>query len=69
MTKERDDNMRLIVNENVDTSPTKIKDTEPIEDKVYQSDPIKTDLYSKLLAFRQSQKKFNVQDLINDRLK
>ena len=68
MTKERDLNMKLIVNENVDISPNKIS-TEPVEDNVYQSDPIKTDLYSKLLAFRQSQKKFNVNDLIHDRLK
>ena len=64
MTIERE-NMKLIVNEKLDT---KVSET-PVENKVYQSDPIKSDLYSKLLAFRQSQKKFNVQDLIRDNLK
>ena len=64
MTIERE-NMKLIVNEELDT---KVSDS-PVENKVYQSDPIKSDLYSKLLAFRQSQKKFNVQDLIRDNLK
>lgn len=69
MTKERDLKMRLIVNEDLDTSPTSINEEKPAENKVYQSDPIKADLYSKLMAFRHSQKKFTVQDLIKDRLK
>lgn len=64
MAIERE-NMKLIVNEELDT---KVSD-KPVENKVYQSDPIKSDLYSKLLAFRQSQKKFNIQDLIRDNLK
>lgn len=69
MTKERDSMMKLIVNESVDTSPHKIENDESFESKVYQSDPIKIDLYSKLLAFRRSQKKFNIMDLIRDNLK
>ncbi len=69
MTKERDSKMKLIVNEPKVTQTTDVSIAEPIENKVYQSDPIKTDLLSKLHAFRQSQKKFNVQDLIKDRLK
>lgn len=68
MKKERT-NMRLITNDKTDIKPSDIKITEPIEDKVYQSNPLKSDLYSKLLAYRQSQKKFNVQDLIRDSLK
>lgn len=64
MTKERE-NMKLIVNEKLNEKVTEVS----VEDKVYQSDPIKSDLYSKLLAFRQSQKKFNIQDLIRDSLK
>ena len=67
MTKERDSKMKLIINESVITEQSSIE--EPIENKVYQSDPIKSDLLSKLHAFRKSQKKFNVQDLIKDRLK
>ena len=63
MTKERE-NMKLIVNEELD-----VKQSEPIADKVYQSNPVKSDLLSKLHAFRQSQKKFTVQDLIKDNLK
>lgn len=47
-------------------------ETEEIKDSVeqnYQSDPIKIDLYSKLLAFSKSQRKFSVKDLIRDSLK
>ncbi len=35
----------------------------------YQSNPLKTDLYSRLAAFRNSQRKFNIQDVIKDSLK
>lgn len=66
MKKERDSKMRLIVNESLDV---KSANTEPVEDKAYQSNPVKSDLYSKLLAYKQSQKKFNVKDLIKDSLK
>ena len=38
-------------------------------DKTYQSNPLKSDLYSKLAAFRNSQKKFGIQDVIKDSLK
>ncbi|GEM_PF-4534482 len=69
MTQERDKKMRLIVNENLETSPTSTNDTERVENKVYQSNPMKADLYSKLMAFRHSQKKFTIKDLINDGLK
>ena len=40
-----------------------------IEQITYQSNPLKTDLYSRLAAFRNSQRKFNVQDVIKDSLK
>ena len=69
MTKERDSKMLKLVTSNeteINTSEVKLPE---VENKVYQSDPIKTNLYAKLLAFRQSQKKFNVQDLIRDSLK
>lgn len=69
MTKERDSKMlKLITSNETDIKPSEAAMPD-IENKVYQSDPIKNDLYSKLLAFRQSQKKFNVQDLIRDSLK
>ena len=67
--KERDSKMKLIVNESMDISPSDISVTEPVENKVYQSDPIKSDLLSKLHAFRQSQKKFTFKVLLEDRLK
>ncbi|MBO6272210.1 hypothetical protein J6O48_05450 [bacterium] len=69
MKKERDQRMKLITKESTELNPSEVKLTEPIEDKVYQSDPIKSDLYSKLLAYRQSQKKFTIKDLIRDNLK
>ena len=69
MKKERDQRMKLITKESTELNPSEVKLTEPIEDKVYQSDPIKSDLYSKLLAYKQSQKKFTIKDLIRDNLK
>ena len=70
MNKERDSKMmKLIVNESLDVGTSDVVHSEPVETKVYKSDPIKSDLYSKLLAFRQSQKKFKIQDLIRDSLK
>lgn len=47
-------------------------ETEPIQEtstKVYQSNPLKSDLYSRLAAFRNSQRKFSIQDAIKDSLK
>lgn len=64
MTKERDSIMKLIVNEELISQEEKTA-----VDKVYQSNPLKNDLLSKLHAFRQSQKKFTIQDLIRDNLK
>jgi len=37
--------------------------------KTYQSNPLKSDLYSKLAAFRNSQRKFGIKDVIKDSLK
>ncbi len=67
MTKESE-NMKLIVNENYDVETSR-ENLEPVEDKVYQSKPVKSDLLSKLHAFRHSQKKFTIQDMIRDNLK
>ncbi len=67
MTKESE-NMKLIVNENYDVETSR-ENLEPVEDKVYQSNPVKSDLLSKLHAFRHSQKKFTIQDMIRDNLK
>ena len=69
MKKERDQKMRLITNDTTELKPSDITLSEPIEDKVYQSNPVKSDLYSKLLAYRQSQKKFTIKDLIRENLK
>lgn len=47
-------------------------ETEQVQEspqKSYQSDPLKTDLYSRLAAFRNSQRKFSIQDVIKDTLK
>lgn len=66
MKKESSKMLKLITNEKLDVQTDAEKHTE----RVYQSEPsAKTDLYAKMLAFRQSQKKFNVQDLIKDNLK
>ncbi|MCR5266562.1 MAG: hypothetical protein K6E29_08240 [Cyanobacteria bacterium RUI128] len=66
MKKESSKMLKLITNEKLDVQT----DVEQTNEKVYQSTPsAKTDLYAKMLAFRQSQKKFNVQDLIKDNLK
>lgn len=69
MKQERDSKMKLIVSNETELQPSEVKVTEPEIDKVYQSNPVKSNLYSKLLAYRQSQKKFNVNDLIRDSLK
>jgi len=69
MKKERLKNMRVITSDAAEIKPSDIKIFEPEDNKVYQSNPLKSDLYSKLLAYRQSQKKFTVQDLIRDSLK
>lgn len=67
MTKESE-KMKLIVNENYDVETSR-ENLEPVQDKVYQSNPVKSDLLSKLHAFRHSQKKFTIKDMIKDNLK
>lgn len=64
MTKERENMLKLITNEKLEEKQEPV-----VEDKVYQSNPMKSDLYSKLSAFRKSQKKFTIQDMIKDSLK
>jgi hypothetical protein len=66
MTKEREFKMKLVTSN--ETEVTSKEDKRP-ENKVYQSNPVKSDLYSKLLTYRQSLKKFKVEDLIRDNLK
>ncbi len=47
-------------------------ETEPIQEtpeKSFQSNPMKSDLYSRLAAFRNSQRKFGIKDVIKDSLK
>lgn len=39
------------------------------QEETYQSNPMKTDLYSRLAAFRNSQRKFGIKDVIKDSLK
>ena len=65
MNKESDKDMKLIISNPVETT----SDSDMVLEKTYQSDPLKIDLYSKLLAFRKSQKKFGIKDLIKDNLK
>lgn len=38
-------------------------------EKAFQSNPMKSDLYSRLAAFRNSQRKFGIKDVIKDSLK
>lgn len=64
MKKESSKDMKLVISNPVETEEI----NESVE-KTYQSDPIKIDLYSKLLAFSKSQRKFSVKDLIRDSLK
>ncbi len=64
MKKESSKDMKLVISNPVETE--EIKDS---VEQNYQSDPIKIDLYSKLLAFSKSQRKFSVKDLIRDSLK
>lgn len=40
-----------------------------LPETTYQSNPVKTDLYSRLSAFRNSQRKFGIKDVIKDSLK
>ena len=69
MKREKVTKLRLIESDIVRINPSHVEIPEPIEDSKYQSNPVKSGLYSKLAAYRQSLKKFNVQDLIRDSLK
>jgi len=64
MNKDKFKNLTLIENSSKETkvSIDEIQQT-------YQSNPLKTDLYSRLSAFRNSQRKFGIQDVIKDSLK
>lgn len=67
MNKESDKNMKLVIS-NSSEIDNKTDLRESVETD-YQSDPIKIDLYSKMLAFHKSQRKFSIKDLIKDNLK
>ena len=64
MNKDKFKNLTVI--DGVKSETEQIKET---SQNTYQSNPLKTDLYSGLAAFRNSQRKFNVQDVIKDSLK
>ena len=64
MNKDKFKNLTVI--DGVKSEKEQIKET---SQNTYQSNPLKTDLYSRLAAFRNSQGKFNVQDVIKDSLK
>lgn len=64
MNKDKFKNFTVI--DGVKSETEQIKET---SQNTYQSNPLKTDLYSRLSAFRNSQRKFNIQDVIKDSLK
>ncbi len=64
MNKERFKNFTLI--EGVKPDIEQVQET---PEKAYQSNPLKSDLYSRLAAFRNSQRKFGIKDVIKDSLK
>ena len=65
MNKDKFKNFTVLDGEQSDTEQLK----EAQIQHTYQSNPVKTDLYSRLAAFRNSQRKFNIQDVIKDSLK
>lgn len=67
MDKESRKNMKLVISNSTEVDYN--SDFKESVETNYQSDPIKIDLYSKLLAFSKSQRKFGVKDLIKDNLK
>lgn len=69
MKRERYTGLRLVEPDIVQTDSSDIEVSESITDSKYQSDPVRRDLYSKLAAYRQSLRKFNIRDLIRDSLK
>ncbi len=64
MNKERFKNFTLIEGVKPD-----IEQEHETPEKAYQSNPLKSDLYSRLAAFRNSQRKFGIKDVIKDSLK
>lgn len=68
MKKERFTKLRAVTSDAADSD---LKDVSNVSETFvhYQSNPMKMNLYSKLLAYRQSLKKFNIKDLIRDTLK
>ena len=64
MNKEKENNITVL-----EFKKSEYKPTDETEKVVYQSNPIKTDLYSRLAAFRNSQRKFAIEDVIKDSLK
>lgn len=65
MSKDKFKNFTVLDGKKSDTEQLK----EVQAQHTYQSNPVKTDLYSRLAAFRNSQRKFNIQDVIKDSLK
>ena len=53
----------------IDGTQEETKISVELQQEEYQSNPIKTDLYSRLAAFRNSQRKFGIKDVIKDSLK
>ena len=64
MNKEKFKNFTVI-----DGTQEEAKISVELQQEEYQSNPIKTDLYSRLAAFRNSQRKFGIKDVIKDSLK
>jgi len=68
MREEEMKHLTLIKSEPLEfEAPTPVDTSTP--NKEYQSNPMKTDLYARLNAFRKSQKKFTIHDVIKDSLK
>ena len=65
MNKDKQKNLTVI---DGIVEETKVSTTE-VSEQTYQSNPLKTDLYSRLAAFRNSQRKFGIKDVIKDSLK
>ena len=65
MNKDKFKNFTVLDGKKSDTEQLKEAQTQ----HTYQSNPVKTDWYSRLAAFRNSQRKFNIQDVIKDSLK
>lgn len=64
MNKDKFKNLTVI-----DGVKPETENAQETSQNTYQSNPLKTDLYSRLVAFRNSQRKFNIQDVIKDSLK